>query len=160
MNSVNDVITRAELAQRAQDEGLDVTERTIRYWAGQNLLPRPIRLRGQGTRAFYPASLLDMVRALVALRPAKIRSLREQLYEAQIRPTKLLGAPETNGQRFEVLSTPISWSSQDFEYSLYTLADDSGSLLLLKKKRNLESEEEEGGNDGLEGVQRPARRAA
>lgn len=129
---MSELITRAELARRAQAEGLDVTERTIRYWAGQNLLPRPVRLRGQGTRAFYPVDLLDLVRALVALRPAKIRSLREQVCEMRAKPTELL---EVGEQQFKVLSTPISWSGKGFEYRLYALADNSGDLVLLKKRR-------------------------
>ncbi len=129
--TMSELITRAELARRAQAEGLDVTERTIRYWAGRNLLPRPVRLRGRGTRAFYPVDLLNLVRALVALRPARIKSLREQVCEMQAKPAELL---EIGEQQFKVLPSPISWSGQGFEYRLYTLADSSGDLLLLKKK--------------------------
>jgi DNA-binding transcriptional MerR regulator len=153
---MSELITRAELARQAQIEGMNVTERTIRYWAGENLLPRPVRLRGHGTRAFYSTDLLEMVRALVALRPAKIKSLREQVYEMQTacgiqadmqtdmqvetpRTPKTLETSETldigKQEQFKVLSTPISWSGQSFDYRLYTLADSSGDLLLLKKKK-------------------------
>lgn len=132
----DEVITRAELARRAQAKGLDVTERTIRYWAGKDLIPRPVRLPGQGPRAFYPASLLDLIGAMVALRPANIRLLREQLHEVQpdlAAQTAESHSLDVGGQQFEVLPAPVCWSGRDFNYQLFALADSSGNLLLLKK---------------------------
>ncbi len=69
-------LTREDISETMQDEGYDVTPRTIRYWESRGFISRPVRF---GRHVVHPADVLNSVRALAATRPAAIRVLREKV---------------------------------------------------------------------------------
>jgi len=121
-----DLVTRGELAELARAEGMDVTERTIRYWASEGLLPRPYRVAGEGTRSFYPMSLLDRLRVLCATRPSRIKKLRRSIGKAE--------TIHFGDDTFSVLPASAVWERDSTEFSLRMLEDGSGMLLIQRKK--------------------------
>lgn len=70
---MEELVSRAELAGRAQDLGLKVTERTLRYWAYRGLIPKPALREG---RAYYSLSLLGDLRAIESLRRKPIEEVK------------------------------------------------------------------------------------
>ncbi len=63
------LLTREELLAELRAQGLDdVTERSLRYWENQGVLPRPVQQKRDGTfRAIYPRwypRLVEQVRRL------------------------------------------------------------------------------------------------
>jgi hypothetical protein len=49
------LITRTELLSKLSADGVDVTERTLRFWEAEGVLPRPVRQSHQGiVQALYP----------------------------------------------------------------------------------------------------------
>ncbi len=56
------LLTRAALLALAERVGLRVTERDLRYWEAQGVLPGPVRRRHHGaTRALYPRWMIDLI---------------------------------------------------------------------------------------------------
>lgn len=121
-------VIRAELVRRAQAEGLDVTERTVRYWATNDMFPRPFRVEGCGKFAFYPVSLLPRLRAMVATRPKVIKKLRNELMESGLRIVRI------GDRQFKVLPSMLEFEDDGYKCTLYKLADGSGDELLLMRK--------------------------
>lgn len=126
------MVTRDELARLARREGLDVTKRTIRWWAKEGFLPRPTWIRGRGQRAFYPKRVLDLVRILAALRSSNVREAREKLREHVLEDVPLeTEVIELDSGEVELSPSLQSWESGDFEYSLHLVA---GSGLVVMKR--------------------------
>jgi hypothetical protein len=59
------MISRKELVRNAQEDGLLVTERTVRYWQATGALPEARLIGGV---AMYPDEALHLVRALAVTR--------------------------------------------------------------------------------------------
>lgn len=118
-------ITRTEMIRRAQAEGLEVTERTVRYWATSNMFPRPFRIEGGGKTAFYPVSLMPKLRAMVATRPRVVKKVRNQLMERGLKIVRI------GDQQFEVLPSMLEFQQDGYKCTLYKLANGSGDELLL-----------------------------
>ena len=121
-------VTRVELVRRAQAEGLDISDRTIRYWATYNMFPRPYRLEGHKT-PYYPVSLLAQVRAMVATRPRVVKKLREELMKSGLKTVRI------GDRQFEVLPSMFEFEDNGYKCTLYKLADGSGDELLLMRRR-------------------------
>jgi DNA-binding transcriptional MerR regulator len=122
-------ITRKELVRRAQAEGLDVEDRTIRYWATKDMFPRPYRLEGHKT-PYYPASLLARLRVMVATRPKVIKKIRDELMASGLQSVRI------GDRKFEVLPSMFEFDDNGYKCTLYKLADGSGDELLLVRRRN------------------------
>lgn len=122
----SDLVTRDELATLAQGEGLSLTTRTLRYWARQGWIPRPWRVEGEGLRAFYPCSLMKRLRVLSAIRPKRLRELKENLGEAE--------TIQFGEDTFRVLPAIARWERDGTEFSVRVLEDGSGMLLIQRKK--------------------------
>ncbi len=60
-----DQITRDQLLEELQGEGIDIGERRLMYWVTQGVLPRPWRRWHEGApRAFYPTWMIDVISEL------------------------------------------------------------------------------------------------
>jgi DNA-binding transcriptional MerR regulator len=73
--------SREELAEKARMEGMDVSERTIRYWEYLGLLPRAQR---QGQCVYHHESVLSMMRIIYTLKNdlgAVVRRHKNELYK-------------------------------------------------------------------------------
>ena len=132
-----DLIHREELVSLAQREGLVLTSRTVRYWASMGWIPQPWRVEGEGFRAFYPKSLLKRLRVLAALRPRRLRELKDNLSEIE---TMQFGE-----EMFDVLPAIAQWERGNTRCSLRMLSDGSGMLLIQNRKPHGDSE---GSHDG------------
>ena len=121
-----DLIPRDDLVTLAQREGMALTTRTLRYWASRGWIPYPWRVDGEGLRAYYPRSLLERLRVLSAIRPGRLRSLRENIGEAE--------TIQFGEDSFSVLPACASWERENTEFSLRMLEDGSGMLLIQRKK--------------------------
>jgi hypothetical protein len=122
----SDLIPRDELVSIAQGEGMTLTARTLRYWASKGWIPYPWRVEGEGLRAFYPLSLLERLRVLSAIRPQRLRALRENVGEAE--------TIQFGEESFSVLPASAHWQRDNTEFSLRMLEDGSGMLLIRQKK--------------------------
>ena len=123
----SDLVTRDELARLAQAEGLELTERTIRYWAKVGLIPHPRRVPGTGLKSFYPRSLLERLRVLAATRPGAVKRLREgKRGEVE---TVRFGTHE-----FRLLPELADWEEDGKVFSLRVLEDGSGFLLIQRRQ--------------------------
>ncbi len=81
------LLTRGDLLLRLQDEGIAATERDLRYWEREEILPRPIKQWHEGAvRALYPPWVTNLIRELRRLQA-------EGLSLAEIAPR--LRDPET-----------------------------------------------------------------
>lgn len=121
-----DLVSRDELASIAREQGMELTSRTLRYWAKMDWIPKPWRVEGEGLRAFYPLSLLERLRVLSAIRPQRLQALKESL-----------GATETlqfGEDTFSVLPALVRWERGDTEFSVQMLEDGTGMLLIQRKK--------------------------
>ncbi len=121
-----DLVTRERLAEIAREEGLDLTVRTLRYWAQRKLIPRPWIVKGEGLRAFYPLSMMKRLRILSATRPQKIKSIRDSVSEAE--------SIQFGDEMFEVLPALARWERDNAEFSIRMLEDGSGMLLIRRRK--------------------------
>ena len=121
-----DLIPRDDLAALAQQEGMNLTVRTLRYWAGKGWIPKPWRVEGQGIRAFYPLSLLERIRVLSAIRPKRLQAFKENLREAEV--------IQFGEDTFSVLPAVAHWEREKTEFSIRMLEDGSGMLLIQRKK--------------------------
>lgn len=122
-------ITRDELMQLVKREGIDMTRRTLEYWHLTDKIPRPLRVEGQGHRAFYPRSFLNILRAMAALRPKAVRKLRQEIASSGGYQTLHFGNKE-----FEVLPSMLEFEADGHKCTLYKLADGSGDELLLVRR--------------------------
>ena len=51
----DDMLTRAELLEELRGRGIDIPERTLKFWQTRGLLPKPTRhWRDNATRSLYP----------------------------------------------------------------------------------------------------------
>lgn len=123
--SGEELITRKELAVLAQAEGLDLSVRTLRYWAQKGLIPRPTLIEGAGNVAFYPVALLERLRILAALRPARIQALKSKLLAEE--------TLDFGDKRFVVTPPLAQWQRNGSEYEIRFLANGAGMLLIQRK---------------------------
>lgn len=66
----------------AQQEGLDISERTLRYWAKEKLIPPPEFNRDR--RACYPISLIERLRLIDQLRqPRTLHGIKQMVEEIE-----------------------------------------------------------------------------
>ena len=121
-----DLVSRDELVRIAQGEGLDLSVRTLRYWAQHGLIPRPWRVEGEGLRAFYSLSLLKRLRVLASTRPGSIKKIRDSISEAE--------SLQFGRETFRVLPAIASWERRNTRFSVRMLEDGSGMLLIQRKK--------------------------
>jgi len=68
-------MSRSEIVQIIGGEGLEISERTLRYWEAVGLLPSAQRL---GRRALHNPGILGSVRLLAATRPKAVAAIRSQ----------------------------------------------------------------------------------
>lgn len=122
-----DLIPRDELASIAQEQGMTLTSRTLRYWAQMGWIPKPWRVKGEGVRAFYPLSLLDRLRVLSAIRPHRLQAIKENLGKAE--------TIQFGEDTFSVLPAIARWERGDTEFSVQMLEDGTGMLLIQRKKQ-------------------------
>lgn len=125
-----ELIPRDDLAELARSEGMDITTRTLRYWAQRGWIPHPWRLDGEGHRAFYPKSLLERLRVLSAMRPGRLKKIRDNIGDAE--------TIQFGEDSFQVLPALVRWEREGTEFSARVLADGSG-MLLIRKKRGQET---------------------
>jgi len=91
------LISRAELAAKAQAAGLNITVRTLRYWASVGLIPKPI-YREHG-KAYYPADLLHELSVIEALRRGRrVEAIKQWLKQPIIEELEL------GGKRFQIVA--------------------------------------------------------
>lgn len=65
------LLSLEEVLQRSAQRGLEISERTFRYYVVLGLLPKPLKKVGEDARVhFYPAAILDRLQ--------EIRGLQEQ----------------------------------------------------------------------------------
>ena len=121
-----ELISREDLAALAQSKGLSVTIRTLRYWAERGWIPRPLRIEGEGLRAYYPKALLERVRVLAAIRPYRISAIRENVAEVE--------TVQFGEDSFSVLPAIARWERDNTEFTIQMLEDGTGMLLIQRKK--------------------------
>lgn len=73
-----DYLTREQISNKMQDEGLGVTERTLRFWEAEHMMPSAVIVDG---RAVHEPSVLGTVRMLAATRPKQLSRLRKNGHE-------------------------------------------------------------------------------
>jgi len=58
--------TQQEIVEQLEAEGFKLSLRTLRYWAGQGMIPKPTLIsEGRyGRRGYYPESIIDELRSL------------------------------------------------------------------------------------------------
>jgi len=138
------LIARDELARKAREDlGLDVDERTIRFWAKEGLMPWPKRIDGRGLKSFYPEEMLDWVAVLASIRPSNISDIRDELRDRcmnnDLAPRKLEAASE----EFDVFPMLSSWEDESGQTNeLYLVV--GGGLLLRKKRKGQNKKEGDG----------------
>lgn len=69
------MMSRSEIAQTIEQEGFEISERTLRYWESVGLLPKAQRI---GRRALHNPAILGNVRLLAATRPKAVAAIRSQ----------------------------------------------------------------------------------
>jgi len=105
------LISRTELAEKAQRAGLNITARTLRYWASVGLIPKPVY--GERGKALYPEALLDELRVIDKLRkPRSISAIKEWLEKPVIEELSV------GEKRFQIIANLGKSFSQGREYSL------------------------------------------
>lgn len=77
----NKLVTRQELAKEARARGVNVTERTLRYWAMRGLIPKPVIKQ---RRACYPLSLLETLEKIEPLRRKTIEQVKRIVWESML----------------------------------------------------------------------------
>lgn len=136
------MITRDELARRAQGVGLDVTTRTIRYWADNGFMPYPKQLEGRGVTAYYPEEMLNWVQILASIRPQRMQEIRNRLRERCRSGEFSVRTVTLAGETFEVFPRLASWNEGGKKYDLYLLAGDySGQGLVLRQSTEEDQDE-------------------
>jgi len=68
------LVSRGQLAELANQSGMNITERTLKFWAGRGLIPKPIII---SRRAHYPVSLLERLRIIESLRRKSIAEMKD-----------------------------------------------------------------------------------
>ena len=111
--------TRRELAQHCKALGLNIGERTIRFWESEGLLPRPIRLPGKGNRVWHDNKILERLKLIGALRRHRSLGGIKQLLEASDGAISL-----------------AKWRSSRFRYHLMLLPNGSYALSILPVKED------------------------
>ncbi len=80
-----DMISREELIDRLQADGITVTPRQLHYWETEGALPKPVKRSHTGAiRAVYPTWVLPLVPRVQALRQqgVPLREIGSQLRKA------------------------------------------------------------------------------
>lgn len=67
---------------------MDVTERTLRYWAMKGLIPKPII---KNRRACYPVSLLEVLERIQPLRRKTIEEMKKVVWESELFRCEMVG---------------------------------------------------------------------
>lgn len=94
----------------ARARGIDIGERTLRYWAQVGLIPKPLKVKGKGNRAFYPASLVDRLAAIKALRGLSVEEIKRTLGRPVILAGSMRILPLNGG--FALVYRPKSLDSE------------------------------------------------
>jgi hypothetical protein len=81
MSRKEKLVTRDSLARIARAEGMNVTDRTLRYWAMRGLIPKPII---KDRKACYPISLISILRKIEPLRRKTIEEVRDMVWESSL----------------------------------------------------------------------------
>ena len=123
----DDLLSADELVDLANAEGMNISKRTLRYWAAEGLIPRPMRVSGEGIRSFHPRGTIERLRVLSATMPNRIRELRENVSEAE--------TLQFGDRTFRVLPASVKWEGENTEFSVQMLEDGSGMLLVKRKKK-------------------------
>jgi len=98
------LLTRDEVLARVAALHLDATERDLRFWEAEGILPRPVRRRHAGaTRALYPAWFVDLIYKLRDLQLAGL-SLKElpsrlQAEARRLSLVPLVGPPDDDARK-------------------------------------------------------------
>lgn len=70
---MTDYLTRDQISEKLQDEGFDVSVRTIRFWESEGMLPRADLIEGQ---ASHRVGSLSTARVLAVTRPKALAKFR------------------------------------------------------------------------------------
>lgn len=121
MSSYSDWLTQEELLKELEQTGIDLPQRTLRFWVAKNLLPQPLRkpYRGaDGRVGYYSRDILAVI--------SRILSLQDQGYKlSQIQ--KLLSAKEEDDSKAK-LSQDVDLKAGDYAARyLQDLLSDSDS---------------------------------
>ena len=74
-----ELVDRGKIAEMARSSGLNVSVRTLRFWASRRLIPQPIIVH---KKACYPISILESLRRIEALRPKTIEQIKEMAWDS------------------------------------------------------------------------------
>lgn len=103
-----DWLTQDELLKELEGRGIDLPERTFRFWVAKNVLDGPVKkpYRGaDGRVGFYPREILKLIPEVLRLQEEgwKLRQIRQRLSEPS-EPTKTVPAaslePSESGQQW------------------------------------------------------------
>ena len=90
------LITRQEVIEYLDEGGLDVTERDLRYWERENVLPRPQKQWHNGAvRAVYSPTIINLVRELRRLQGEglTLNEIADRLQETDPNTVRLTAGP-------------------------------------------------------------------
>ncbi len=108
------LLTRDELLQEVHSFGYDLSDRRVRDWATQNIIPRPMhRLPAQATdgiaRSLYPAFMVEVIKDLLEAELRDQVTTREAL--RQMAPQRIQYWQARYGDDPEVKEIPPSTST-------------------------------------------------
>ncbi len=108
------LLTRDELLQEVHSFGYDLSDRRVRDWATQNIIPRPMhRLPAQATdgiaRSLYPAFMVEVIKDLLEAELRDQVTTREAL--RQMAPQRIQYWQARYGDNPEVKEIPPSTST-------------------------------------------------
>jgi len=118
----DELITRKELAKKALSSGYRITERTLRYWAKEGLIPKPVFIKGD-KRAYYPVSLLSRLAIIEGLRRKSLKEIRRVLEKPR-------WEIEVGGELRRVVEKLGSWRKDGAKFTCYKLED--GTIILRR----------------------------
>ena len=109
MSSHHDWLTQEELLQDLGRNGIELPERTFRFWVAQGVLDAPVKkpYRGaDGRVGFYPRQVLELIPQVLQLQEEgwKLRQIRQRLSESRgvesrpAEPPKQVPAPSSSEQ--------------------------------------------------------------
>lgn len=75
------VITRKELAKKAHDAGMNITERTLRFWAMKGLIPKPII---HNRRAYYDDGLMEKLQLIESMRAKSLQEMKDIVWKSDL----------------------------------------------------------------------------
>lgn len=69
-------LTRKDIVELMEDEGYNITERTLRYWEQSGKMDKATR---NGRYTYHSHDVLNVVRILCATRPQRIQKIRSSI---------------------------------------------------------------------------------